>query len=485
MNELLTLSATALAAKIRKGDLSSREALEAHIARIEQVNPLINAMVADRFAAARSEADAVDKRLKGRKPGSRAKLPPLLGVPCTVKECFALTGMPNASGLVARKQVVSQSDATVVGRLRAAGAIPMGVTNTSELCMWMETDNRLYGRTNNPYDTQHMVGGSSGGEGSIIASGASPFGVGSDVGGSIRMPAFFNGVFGHKPTGGLIPNSGQYPTAHGAALRYLTTGPLARRAEDLWPLINLMRGPDGQDDGCAEFELGDPAKVDLSKLKVVMVEDNGVTRVSDDLRQSMRRAGAALERAGAQVRTARVPALKRSSDIWSSMLLEANGATFSESLGNGKPISFPYQMLLWALRRSPHTLPAIVLAAIEALPSYIPGHVEKAVRAGHELRRELVELIGKQGVMLFPSFSRPAPRHYAPMITPFDFVYTAVINVLELPATQVPLGLNSAGLPLGVQVVGVHGNDHLTVAAALELERAMGGWVFPKNLTER
>src|SRR5207237_4871758 len=147
--------------------------------------------------------------------------------------------------------------APTVGGLRAAGAIPLGVTNLSELCMWMESNNRVYGRTGNAYDPRRTAGGSSGGEGAIVGAAGAPFGLGSDIGGSIRMPAFFNGVFGHKPTGGLVPNSGQFPMAHGPALRYLTTGPIARHAEDLMPLLRILAGPDGDDAGCVAMELGD------------------------------------------------------------------------------------------------------------------------------------------------------------------------------------------------------------------------------------
>ena len=250
MNELLSLSAVELARRIREKRILSREVVETHIAHIQRVNPDLNAVVRERFDDARREAEAADRRIQA---ANGDELPPFLGVPCTIKECFALTGMPNSSGLVARKGEIARQDATAVARLRAAGAIPLGVTNVPELCMWMETDNRVYGRTNNPYNVKHIVGGSSGGEGAIIASGASPFGLGSDIGGSIRMPAFFNGVFGHKPSAGLVPGTGQYPIATNQALRYLTTGPLARRAEDLMPLLRVLAGPDGQDGGCRNF----------------------------------------------------------------------------------------------------------------------------------------------------------------------------------------------------------------------------------------
>ncbi|MEO7092697.1 MAG: amidase, partial [Polyangiales bacterium] len=260
MDPLLLASATRLASLIAKRDVTAREVVEAHITQIERVNPTIRAVVRARYDEARREARAADDRVKR---GGDDPLPPFHGVPCTIKECFALTGMPNSGGLVARKDVVATDDATAVARLRAGGAIPLGVTNLSELCMWMESNNRVYGRTNNPYDPSRIVGGSSGGEGAIIGAGASPFGLGSDIGGSIRMPAFFNGVFGHKPTGGLVPSTGQFPVAANEALRYLTSGPLARRAEDLMPLLRILAGPDGKDPSCVAMKLGDPKGVRL------------------------------------------------------------------------------------------------------------------------------------------------------------------------------------------------------------------------------
>src|SRR5262245_25147466 len=252
---LNTLSAVRLAELIRLRKMTSREAVDAHIALAETVNPRLNAIVRTRFDEARREADAADAKTASV-PAS--ELPPFHGVPCTIKECFEFTRMPNSAGLLRRKDVVATKDATAVERLRHAGAIPLGVTNVSELCMWMESTNRVYGRSNNPYDPTRIVGGSSGGEGAIVGSGASPFGLGSDIGGSIRGPAFFNGVFGHKPTPGVVPNTGQYPSTEGEAAYMLTLGPLTRHAEDLMPVTKIIAGPDGQDEQCVARELGDP-----------------------------------------------------------------------------------------------------------------------------------------------------------------------------------------------------------------------------------
>jgi fatty acid amide hydrolase 2 len=476
MERLLTLSGTRLAEMIRKKEITSLEAVKIHIEHIKKVNPLLNAVVKDRFDAAIEEAKDADRRVKDSPPEA---LPPFHGVPCTVKECFMLTGMPNTSGLVARRDVIPDQDATAVSRLRKSGAIALGVTNVPELCMWMETDNRLYGRTNNPYNQRRIVGGSSGGEGAIIGAGGSPFGVGSDIGGSIRMPAFFNGVFGHKATGGLVPNTGQHPIARNQALKYLTTGPLVRRAEDLMPLLRLMAGPDGKDAGCIDMQIGNIADVKIKGLTVIDVEDNGTTRVSDDLKKAQRKAAVFLEGRGATVKRTKIAGLKRSLDIWSSMLSASDQESFSMNLGNGTPIRPLFEMIKWATRVSKHTLPSIILAASENLPKYMPSRTKRFVEAGINLREELVKLIGANGIMLYPSYSRPAPEHKRPLLTPFDWVYTAILNMMELPVTQVPLGLNDGGIPLGMQVVSVHGNDHVTIAVALELEKAFGGWVQP------
>ncbi len=478
MPEPRLLSAVEIARLIREGALSSRDAVEAHIAQIARVNPALNAMVRDRFDEARAEADAADARVK-----SGGELPPLHGVPCTIKESFALTGMPNAAGLVRRRRVVSDGDATAVSRLRAAGAIPLGVTNTSELCMWMESNNYVYGRTNNPYDQRRIAGGSSGGEGSIVGAGASPFGLGSDVGGSIRGPAFFNGVFGHKATGGLVPGSGQYPMAENEVLRYLTTGPITRRAEDLMPLLRILAGPDGIDDGCEEMPLGDPDSVDLQGRTLLDVEDNGAIDVSDDLRAAQQRAVRALADRGMRVRRVRFAAMKKQFDIWSAMMGAARGTPFGELLGEGKPIRPLYEILKWTVGSSDHTLMASLLALIDPLPKLMPGPAQKLVELGRALRAEVVEMLGADGVLLYPSHSSPAPRHNEPVRQALrlhmPWAYLGIMNVLELPSTQVPLGLNAEGLPLGVQVVSRHGNDHVTIAVAMELERALGGWVPP------
>ena len=476
LSSLCTLSSTELGRLIRTGQLSSVEAVDAHIAAIERLNGRLNAVVACRFEQARAEAKAADVLVRAR---SGEPLPVFHGVPCTVKESFALRGMPHSGGLYARRQRRASEDALTVSRLRRTGAIALGVTNLSELCMWMESDNPVYGRTSNPYDLGRTVGGSSGGEGAIIAAGGSPMGIGSDIGGSIRLPAFFCGIFGHKPTGGLVPCSGQFPAPIGDARRYITTGPLARKAEDLWPFLQAIAGPDPADPSGPCFTLGDPAQVRLADLQVLDVPDNGTTPVHPELRAAQRSVAEHLASRGARVRPLRIPALRQSLEIWGSMLSAAGGPSFAELMGEGHAVSPERELVRWLFGRSHHTFPAIALASLERLPTFTGERGQRYVAMGRKLGREIEALLGPSGVLLYPSYAEPAPRHGLPMLRPFRFVYTAIFNVLELPSTQVPLGLSRGSLPLGVQVVARRGNDHLTIAVAQELERAFGGWVEP------
>jgi len=285
---LTRLSGVELARAIRSGEISSREVVEAHIERVRRTNDRVNAIVADRFDSALAEADEADRRVA--QADDPAELPPLLGVPCTIKESIQMEGMPNAVGVLARKEIRSQSSAPVVERIQAAGAIPLGVTNTSELTLWVETSNRLYGLTRNPYDPRRTAGGSSGGEGAAVGAGMAPFGIGSDIGGSIRIPAFFNGVFGHKPTPGLVPTNGQWPPATHDAVRLFGCGPLARRAEDLMPALRAIAGPDPGDPFSSEMELGDPAEVDMAGLEVLVGSGFSFYPLSADLTAARERA---------------------------------------------------------------------------------------------------------------------------------------------------------------------------------------------------
>jgi fatty acid amide hydrolase 2 len=473
--QMLTLSATALAAALREGRFGARELVEAHIEHMERVNPTINAIVMTRFHDARREADAADARLRqARGNGTLESLPPLLGVPCTIKENFEFEGTPQASGLISRRHIVNDRDAVTVARLRAAGAIPLGVSNTSELCMWMESYNEVYGRSNNPYDETRIVGGSSGGEGAIIGAGASPFGLGADVGGSIRMPAFFNGVFGHKCSPRLVPNEGQYPIAANDRINdFLSTGPLCRRAEDLEPLLRILGGPNAAG-------LKPAAKVKLSRLRVLTLKPDRGPRAKKDMLAAQARAAAALQEAGARLETVDLPLLEKGFDIWSSMLATAEGPSFAEMMfGTRNALRPALELGRLATGRSAHTLPLVILALLEKVPDIAPRRARKFVALGETLKQQLEDALGDDGVLLTLPYTEVAPRHGRPMFPPFNWVRCAIFNAMSVPGTSVPMGLNKEGLPLGVQVVAAQDQDHLGIACALALEKRIGGWVPP------
>lgn len=468
-SELVRAGALDLARMISTGRVTSREVVHAHIRQALHANHALNAIVHDRFEAALDEAGLADEVLA--RDGA-AGLGPLHGVPCTIKECLALAGMPNSSGLVRRRDLRSDTDAPVVAHIRRAGAIPLGVTNVSELCMWLETANNVYGRTSNPYNTRCMVGGSSGGEAAIVAAGGSPFGVGSDIGGSVRMPAFFNGVFAHKPSPGLVPNEGQFPIAENEARDYLCTGPLARRATDLPTLLQVMSG--------GRFRATTVDDVSIGGLPVVCIPDNGRRQVSPAIAMAQRRAAEALGARGAVVSWASVRTLRDAQHIWGSMMKAASGTSFGEMMTGDRPLQSTRHLLLRAVRRSPYTMPAIVFAMLEHSPLVTQRRNRHFVALGRTLRAELEHLVG-DGVMLYPPFPRTAPRHYVAMASPLRFLYTAILNVVHFAATQVPTGLDANGLPTGVQVAAPGGHDARTLAVAITLERELGGWVPPQR----
>ncbi|KAM9836890.1 fatty-acid amide hydrolase 2-B [Aulostomus maculatus] len=482
-NPLLAVSATQLARKIRRREVSSVEAVQAYIDRIQEVNPLINAVVKDRFAAALQEAAQVDKLIEEETGGEEVledRLP-LLGVPLSVKEAFALQGMPHTTGVISRRGVLATVDAPPVALLKRAGAIPMGVTNTSELCMWSESHNHLYGITNNPYDLDRIPGGSSGGEGSILGAAGAVIGVGSDIGGSIRMPCFFNGIFGHKTTPDVVSNENQYPPSSGRQEEYLSTGPMCRYAEDLLPMLRIMAGPKAH-------MLSLNTKVDLKKLRFFTVPHDGgsplTSPVSKELMQIQKKVVERLqEDLGVQVQEVYLPGLRYGFQIWDTYMglpdKEGNPPQpFVELMGEpGRPVWPLWELLKWIMGKSEHTMAAIGLSLVEM--SHVSKPSTVIIQQKEKLQKEMEELLGKDGVLFYPSHPRVAPKHHHPLFRPFDFAYTGIINILGLPVTQCPLGLSDEGLPLGVQVVTGKLQDRLSLAVAFYLEKAFGGWRDP------
>ncbi|NUP11731.1 MAG: amidase [Polyangiaceae bacterium] len=477
-DDLLKAAAVDLAAWIRARQVSSAEVVDATIRRIERVNPLLNAVVHTRFDEARAEARRADERI-----AKDASPPPFCGVPCTIKEFFAVEGAPQTGGLVARKSTRSTADAPVVGRLREAGAIVVGTTNVPEGGIWIETYNAIYGRTNNPWDTRRTSGGSSGGEAAIVASGGSPMGIGSDIGGSIRLPAAFCGIVGHKPSGRLLPNGGQFPAPSGAALAMLCPGPMVRRVRDVMPMLRVLAGPDPSDPVCVPMTLGDPASVRVDELVVHVAVDNGRFRASAVMKKAVEDAARALERRGARVVTFDVKKLRRGFEYWAATLAEGAEEGYDVLLASGSDrtrVPVGRELVKALIGRSNHTLPALVVAAAGSIVERIGGKTSFLARAADGLRAELTELLGDRGVLLHPPYTRPAPRHHEVWATPFDAAYTALFNVMQTPVTAVPVGFDPRGLPLGVQVIAAPGRDHVSIAAGQAIEDHFGGWTLAR-----
>lgn len=466
-NAPLRASAFGLARQIRAGEVSARAVVTAHIEHARRVNPHINAIVADRFDAAMADADAADRALAEGAPRG-----PLHGVPCTIKESFAVAGMPHTAGFPPRWDVVAATDSDAVALLRAAGAIPIGVTNTSELCLWMESNNRVYGRTRNPYDPARTAGGSSGGEGAIVGAGASPFGLAADIGGSIRLPAAFNGVFAHKPAGGVVPPGGQFPMPENDALRCLGTGPICRRAGDLMPLLRVLAGPAGA-------AWGRPEDVDLSGLDVVTAPGDRIVRAAAEVTAARDRLAHALADRGARIRRVRLPPLTRVMRMWAAIMVTAADTSYSDIYGGGRRVRASAELARWAAGRSAHTLPAVALLGVERVLRAMPRRNARSIAAARDLGDRIRDALGDRGVLLYPPYPSTAPRHARPLLAPVKWTYSALFNVLDLPVTSIPMGLGARGLPLGVQVVAPPGRDELSIAVALEAERAFGGWVPP------
>lgn len=461
---ITTRSAVALAEAIRRRELTAVDVVSAHIDLHRRVAPRINAIVAERFDAALDDAAAADALV-----AAGGELPGLLGVPFTIKETIALEGMPQSAGLVARRDYRSATTAPAVKRLMDAGAIPLGVTNTSELTLWIESHNRLYGRTRNPYDPKRTAGGSSGGEGAAVGSGGSPFGIASDIAGSIRLPALFCGVFGHKPSAGLVSNDGMWPPTVGDSGRMLGVGPLARRGEDLMPILGMM----AED----PTRLGDPSAVSLTGLTVTTVEDSSRAPLSGAQRDARERAVGALVAAGASVRRVPLRSWRRAVSAYLASLQAGSGSSqptlkLLEESGEERP---SWRSLV--RRADPHTVPTRVALAAELLPER--RRRSRALKAAGSIASELLDAIG-DGVVIHPAHASTAPRHGRTFGRPWLLTPAAVFNLAQVPVTEVPLGLsNDDGLPVGVQVAAGRDRDHVAIAVALTLERIFGGWVPP------
>src|ERR1700683_5339662 len=365
MNDLTFLPAVSMAEQVRKRKISPVELVEAHLAQIEKLNPRLNAFVqVDAERALRSARNAENAIMRKK---TRVKtLGPLHGVPISIKSSISVAGLRCEAGTRLRAGFIARQDAPLVARLKNAGAIILGVTNTPELLMAWETDNLLYGRTSNPWDLARTPGGSSGGEAAAIAAGMSAGGVGSDGGGSIRVPAHFSGICGLKPTPGRIPCTGHYPISGGPFALIGVVGPMARTVADLKLLFEVMQGPDDGDTCAAPVPLRWPSDEAARKLKVGYFEDDGRTPVTPATCAAVRMAAEWLRRAGFQVEPFRPEGLGDARLLWRQFFVKMGGMLIRPMFDGREQDANPMlkQFLSSAEAEPPHTGESILEAWI-------------------------------------------------------------------------------------------------------------------------
>ncbi|KJH46693.1 Amidase [Dictyocaulus viviparus] len=363
--------------------------------------------------------------------------------------------------------------------MRAAGAILLAISNVPEVCMWVETYNTIYGRTANPYDTRRMVGGSSGGEGALLGAAASLIGIGSDIGGSIRMPAFFNGVFGMKTTPGVIPLDGHIPVATHYKAQMLRIGPMCRYAEDIPLLIKVMGG-----DKVLSLRLDEP--VTMRTVRVFYMEGFHdvpfIQPLSNDMKNTLRKAVRYFERRYDLIaHRLDLPLARYAVEMFMVSMYVKGGPKLSEYLlcaeASKGQVNTSLELIKYILGKSNHTLPGIIGAIIDNTDALSDKQKREICYMRDQLVREMTELLGNNGIFLFPSWPSTALFHNQALFAPINFAYTALFNALAFPAVECPMGLDGDGLPLGVQIVASPNCDRILIAAAKDLEDGFGGWV--------
>uniref|UniRef100_A0A915Q5C5 Uncharacterized protein n=1 Tax=Setaria digitata TaxID=48799 RepID=A0A915Q5C5_9BILA len=388
---------------------------------------------------------------------------PLLGVPFTLKDSIEVDGLYCTVGISYRKNSVSNRDAIVVQRMKNAGAILLAVTNVPEVCMWWESVNVVYGRTRNPYDSRRISGGSSGGEAALISAAGSVIGIGSDIAGSIRMPCYFNGVFGLKPTPGVVPLEGHLPQLNGyRSEKMLLIGPMCRYAEDLSILLKVFVGNEGMN----LLQLDIP--YNMKKIRLFYMEGLKTPLAVRYFEIKYDLCAIRLD----------LPFAHYALEFFLTSMDVPGAPKFAMQMTDLKAdINCFIELFKWLVGKSVHTLPAIVTGiADEHFAPFNEEQKQKLRSQRDRLSREIRELLSNDGVLLFPSFPTVAPYHHQPLFTPFNFGYTALWNTVGLPAVQCPMGLNSHNIPLGVQAIGAPGSDSLLITVAQDLEKGFGGW---------
>jgi amidase len=439
--ELCDRSLTELVGLIRKREVSAVEVVEAHLRRIERLNPALNAIVT-------LAPDVIER--------ARTREGELGGLPITIKDTIETAGLRTTSGSKLRQDYVPDRDAPAVARLKAAGAVVLGKTNAAEMAMNYNADNPVFGRTVHPQDARLTPGGSSGGEAVAIATGMSPGGLGSDLAGSVRIPAHFCGICGLKPTTGRVPGEGQFPPSTGPYGLGAVIGPMARRVADLRLLFAVLVG---------ESERSTNFKADISGLRFAWYADDGVVPVTDETAKAIRNAAAALKDAGLIGENQRPPHVERGNELWLKLFSRASVVQLRQAYAGRENEGGSF--VSWRLRTADDVPPP-------SLDEYISNWMER-----DRLREELLRWLETTPIIIAPVGATPAYEHDTLKVTVRGetmgafraFTYAQAFNVFDLPVVTVPAGRAKEGLPIGVQIVGRPFAEETVLAAAEIVER--------------
>ena len=440
--------------------LSPVEAVEALFERIRRRDPKLHAFIALYEADARLAAEAADKAMRaGHRVG------PLHGVPVTFKDAIETEGITSTGGTLGRRSFVPEQDAVIVKRLRTAGAIVLGKTNCPEFGWAWESDNLIYGRTNNPYDLSLSPGGSSGGESALISAGGSPQGFGSDAGGSVRFPANCCGLAGIKPTSGRIPRTGHFPGPGGTLDSLWQIGPLARGVVDLELALKIVSGVDGQDPAIVPAPLGETAAVDVKKLRVAFHTDNGIAAPAPEIAEAVRKAVSTLAEAGAKVEEELPPGIGETFEIYRGLFCADGGAGLKS-------------LIELAGTREIHPL---LQQALEIQQQHGISMAEYGALVGRwdAFRSAMLVFMESYDAILSPVCSFAGMVHGSTYKRLPCFSYTMVHNLTGWPAAVVRAANSAGGLPIGVQIAARPWHEHVVLAIARLLEKALGGWQPP------
>lgn len=470
------LSALDAAALIQRREISSEELTRAALARMDAVNATINAVVYRDDARALSIA-----RDRDRATRQGAVMGPLHGVPITIKDSHDTAGWITTGGTLGRRGFVPQETSPPVARLLAAGAVLVGKTNTPELTLSFSTDNDVYGLTRNPYDPARSAGGSSGGPGAALAARMSHLDLGSDLGGSIRVPAMFNGVVGLKPTPGRVPRTGHILSWGGACDWMSTIGPMARSVDDVETAFRLICGPDGMDPYIFDIPPRRSEDVDVSQLRVGWFDHNGLQSPTVAVRAAVAQvvsqvaaSGATIKSAGTQIwvdgwcLASLMFAIYLPPAIRHALLAAQTTAPHRYLAGDvgehqGQWLDSYRRLLTLILptgyRPNPAVEEFLATAPGSALTEDLRYQIGTSIAA---TRSQALRLFGELDAVICPVAANAAPSHVDAEISPFT--YTNGINVLGLPSLAVPTGLNIEGLPVGVQIIAAPHREDIVLA---------------------